>query len=305
MREKLKEIVEQYKKIHKSGLDLKCFDNFSDLEDDFKQSSMFQEKKLAIIDDIFTKPDFKEKFLAKKEEFLKSDSIILIYQQGEINKKDSLFKFFKENSESQEFELLSGQKLKNWLKKEFEKYKTETEPGVLEALVEYVGSDLWRQSLEIKKLISYKNKGLVKKEDVKLLVRSKIETDIFKTIDAVADKNKKQALNLLHKHLEKGDSPLYLLAMINYQFRNLLVVKDFIEKKRHQFTNYTRMTRINVLSKELKMHPFVIRKTFWQARKFTLEELKKIYRKIFQVDLDIKTGKIEPKTALELLITGI
>jgi len=38
---------------------------------------------------------------------------------------------------------------------------------------------------------------------------------------------------------------------------------------------------------------------------FTLEELKKIYYKIFQADLNIKTGKIEPEVGLDLLITEI
>jgi DNA polymerase-3 subunit delta len=53
------------------------------------------------------------------------------------------------------------------------------------------------------------------------------------------------------------------------------------------------------------MHPFVVEKTLFQARKFQLEELKKIYQKIFQVDLDIKTGKVDPETALDLLIAEI
>jgi DNA polymerase III delta subunit len=53
------------------------------------------------------------------------------------------------------------------------------------------------------------------------------------------------------------------------------------------------------------MHPFVVKKSLQQASKFTLEELKKIYQKIFQVDLDIKTGRIEPEVALDLFIAGI
>ena len=53
------------------------------------------------------------------------------------------------------------------------------------------------------------------------------------------------------------------------------------------------------------MHPYVIQKSTQQTRKFNFEELKKIYQKIFQVDLDIKTGKIEPETAIDLLIAEI
>lgn len=95
MREKLKEIIEHYKKVHKSGLNLKYFDNFANLEDGFKQTSMFKEKKLAVISSIFSDLDFKEKFLEKGKEFLKSEDLILIYQEGELNRNNPLFKFLK------------------------------------------------------------------------------------------------------------------------------------------------------------------------------------------------------------------
>lgn len=295
MREKLKEIIERHKKIHKSGLNLKYFDDFTNFKDEIRQTSMFKEKKLAVITDIFANPDFKEKFLENKKEFLNSEDIILIYEEKDFNKNNSLFKFLKKNAKSQEFKHLGGQNLKTWIKKEFDKYKTKIDSGVLEKLIEYIGNDLWQMSNEIKKLASFRNNKIVGVEDIELLVRSKIETDIFKTIDAIADKNKKQALNLLHKHLEKGDSPLYLLSMINYQFRNLLIVKDFIEKHKPY----------NVILKKSGLHPFVVKKTYYQSQKFSFQELKKIYQKIFKVDLDIKTGRIQPEIALDLLIAEI
>ncbi len=295
MREKLREIIERHKKIHKSGLNLKYFDDFTNFKDEIRQTSMFKEKKLAVITDIFANPDFKEKFLENKKDFLKTEDIILIYEEKDFNKNNSLFKFLKKNAKSQEFKPLEGQNLKTWIKKEFDRYETKIDSEVLEKLIEYIGNDLWQMSNEIKKLASFRNDKIVGVEDIELLVRSKIETDIFKTIDAIADKNKKQALKLLHKHLEKGDSPLYLLSMINYQFRNLLIVKDFIEK----YKPY------DVILKKSGLHPFVVRKTYYQSQKFSFQELKKIYQKIFKVDLDIKTGRIQPEIALDLLITEI
>jgi len=303
MREKLKEIVEKYRKIHKSGLNLKHFDCrketsedlFSSFKDELMQTSMFGEKKLAILTNPFSDAGFKEKFLASEKEFLKSDDLILFYQEGEASKSDSFFKFLKKNAKCQEFSLLGGQALKAWVKKEFEKHKAKIGIEVLEALCEYVGNDLWQMTNEIAKLAGYKSGKEIKKEDIDLLVRPKIETDIFKTIDAIADKSKKVALRLLNKHLEKGDSPLYLLAMINYQFRNLLIVKDFIERQKPY----------SFILKKSGLHPFVVKKSYYQSQKFTFQELKKIYQKIFQVDLDIKTGKMEPETALDMLITEI
>ena len=129
------------------------------------------------------------------------------------------------------------------------------------------------------------------------MVRARIETDIFKTIDAIAKRNKKKALALLHKHSEKGDSPLYLLSMINFQFRNLLMIKEKSQKVHYP--------QIGKLSKELKLHPFVVRKGLRLSENFSFEELKKIYQKLFETDLKIKTGQIEPEMGLDLLITEI
>jgi len=83
--------------------------------------------------------------------------------------------------------------------------------------------------------------------------------------------------------------------MINYQFRNILSIKDLITRGQSPY----------FFGKKAGIHPYVIKKSYSLAQKFTIEELKKIYQKIFEVDLDIKTGKIEPKAALDLLVSSI
>ncbi len=342
--QKLNKIIEHYKKTSKSGLNLKYFDfkkdSYQEFKGEFQIISMFQEKKLMVLKNAFSNSEFKRKFLENSKKFRDSKSstraelgagpvlhrnevsgagdIILFYEEGEFSKNDALFNFLKGQAKFQEFKLLESQRLKNWVKKEFEKYQCQVSDRALGKLIEFIGNDLWQISNEIRKLVcyraprqrseggkenevlfDYKKKQEIGEEDVELLVRPKIETDIFKTIDAISSGNKKQALLLIHKHLEKGDSPLYLLSMINFQFRNLLLVKS-CESKAELYVNDMR-----ILSEKLKLHPYVIRKSIQQARRFTIDELKKIYQKIFQADLNIKTGKIDPQTALDLLITEI
>ena len=298
-RQKLNEIIEHYKKIHKSGLNLKYFDlqksSYQDFKDEIQQAPMFKEKKLLVLKNIFSNPDFKIKFLEQGKNFVKSDDIILIYEENKISESDSFSKFLKKEGKSQEFKLLEDYRLKNWVKKEFDNCQTEIDSKALGRLIDYVGNNLWQMANEIKKLVSYKKRGKIEAADIKLLVRPKIETDIFKTIDAISDKKKSRALMLLHQHLEKGDAPLYLLAMINFQFRNLLTIKELVEKN----TSYYK-----IINKS-KLNPFIVKKSYQQAQKFTLQQLKKIYQKIFQVDLNIKTGKLDPQTALDLLIAEI
>ena len=306
LRQKLNEIVEHYKKIHQSGLNFKIFDleeeSFQDFQNEIKSVSMFAEKKLIVLRGALSNKDFKENFLKNSKKFIVSKNVILFYEEGEVP-KDEFVSFLKKRGESQEFQLLDKIRLKNWVKKELENYKAKIENRALDKLIDFVGNNLWQMSNEIRKLVSYKLESHARgagtceilSRDIEILVKPKIEPEIFKTIDAIASKNKKQAVGLIHKHLEKGDSPLYLLTMINFQFRNLLIIKDLIKKGRPFYT----------FQKLTGLHPYIVKKSYPQAQKFTIEELKKIYQKIFQADLDIKTGRVGPETALDLLIAEI
>lgn len=299
-RQKLNEIIGHYKKTNKSGLNLRYLNlkekNFQDLKDELWSTPMFGEKKLLILEEAFSNNDFKEKFLKSPPKFWGgTNNAILFYERESLPKNDPFFNFIEKQAKSQRFEFLEGQKLKNWVKEEFKNWGGKIEESALNELINFVGSDTWQMSQEIKKLVNYKKGEIIEKKEVEILVRPKFEADIFKTIDSLATKNKKAALRLIHQHLEKGDSPSYLLSMINFQFRNLLLVKSLSQK----YSSYY------AISKASGLHPFVAKKAFEQAKKFEFAELKKIYRKLFEIDLDIKTGKIDPETALDLLIAEI
>jgi len=298
-RQKLNEIIENYKKVRKSGLNLRFFDgeelDFEDFRDEAQSSSMFAEKKLIILKNIFSNQGFKEKFLKDCKKFVNSQDIILFYEESEVLESDKLLKFLKKSGDSQEFKPLDGVSLKSWIKKEIEKCGTKANPETISKLTEFVGNDTWRLSNEIQKLASFRGGKDIQAKDIELLVRPEIDNNIFKTIDAIALKNKKKALELLHKHLRKGDNPQYLLSMINFQFRNLLMIKELIEKNQPYYS----------ILRKTQLNPFVVKKSYQQAQGFGLSELKKIYRKIFQADLNIKTGKMKAETALDLFIAEI
>lgn len=302
-RQKLNEIIGQNQKVHKSGLNLIVFDclnsDFQDFRGAIETLSMFENKKLIILKNAFLNPLFEKSVQEYAKKLLgdKQDNIVF-YEGGEPDRRKTLFKFLKEKAINQEFGLLEEEDFKNWTKKEFRKYGLEIEAKALETFMIYCGNDSWRVSNEIKKIAANmlkEKKPKITEENVRSLVRGDVEMGIFKTIEAISAKNKKIALRYLHARLGKGDSPLYLLSMINYQFRNLLLVKDLLE----------RGTQYHLISKKANLRSFAVKKALEICRLFSLSELKKIYQKIFQADLDIKTGKMEPETALDLLISGI
>ena len=183
--------------------------------------------------------------------------------------------------------------LLNWIEKEFKKYGVQIDKFVLRKIADSIGSNLWLLSNEIKKISSYRGKGTVSEKDIDLFIKPKIEVGVFQVIDAIASKNKKRALSLTHKYLESGEPALMLFSMIRFQFKNILAAKDL------------RGGSIDKLRKEAGISFFPAKKALMLSREFSLEELKKIYWNLFQIDLDIKTGKIDQTVALDLLIAEI
>jgi len=287
-REKLREIMEEHKQKHKSGLNLRYLEgkttSFDDLRNEILGISMFKEKKLVVLLDPLSNTKLKDDLLEKGEAFVSSDNVLLLVEQSKMLKKDKLLTFVEKNGKAQEFEPLTGVKLKNWVKKEIEEKGGDVSEAALEKLIEYVSSDLWRMENEIVKLVSYSKN--ISEKNVDLLVRPSHETNIFDTVDAIAAKDKRKTMNLIKSHIEKGESAIYILAMIASQIRNILSVKSGG-------------------SGQLGMHPFVFRKTSYQAKNFNLEELKSIYARITQLDSEIKVGKIDQSIALDVLISEI
>lgn len=248
--------------------------------------------RLIIVENLIRdgKPETREKII----EFLPkipSSSVVVFTEEGKPDKRTALFKKLNQPKQAQEVALLDENSIKKWIAAEVEMRGGKIDYNAVNLLYDFVGSDLWRLSNEIDKLTTYN--ASITAENVELLVRSQTQSDVFALIDAVAQKQKKQALYELRRLLENGANELYILSMVIYQFRNLLVVSD--EVNRGARTQWD-------IAKRASMHPFVAQKTLNQAKNYDFEQLKQIYSELMDFDLNIKTGKIAPQTALDLLV---
>jgi len=266
--------------------------DFSFLKDALGTSGLFDKQKILILRDFFSDPSFKEEFLKRADEISHKNDLVVFLEDQIV--RGEVLSFFKKKGKVFVFNPLKESELEKWVKDRLQELNFSIEEKALSDLIASVGRDLWRLDLELQKLAAFGFASKkIKPEDVSLLVKESFSADIFKTIDAVANRDKKSALKLLHKHLEKGDSPFYIFSMFHYQFRNLIVVKELDKKP------------LPELIKSLDIYPFVIRKTYYLCKKFEMEKLKKIYTKLFKLDLAVKKGKIKPELALELLIADI
>ena len=174
------------------------------------------------------------------------------------------------------------------------KRKCSVETEALKELVETMGSDSWALVNEINKLCNFKTGGFIKKEDVVLLGFKKKDLNIFDFVDAIAGKNKTRAYEILFKEVQSGRDPYYLLTMMIYGFRGLLSVKDLAD----------RGMSLDSITKKVRLHPFVAKKTYQSAGKFSLAELKSIYGRLLNLDINSKEGKINLTDSLFSFIVG-
>lgn len=319
MRQKVNELMAKYQAKHQSGLNFGRFDfsqeeNFEPFKNFLEAYSMFAEKKLAVVENCFeASATVKESFLAliERGDILKTEEkFVVVVQEMKLNEdrkkkekyvlKDELVKklFAKltgQKINQEEFNLLTGTKLESWITQAVQKLGGQIETSAVKKLAAYVGSDLWQLSNEVNKLVNFKVEQSIAEQDIDTLVRAKIESNIFKTIDALASRQKAVAFKMLHQDLTQGESVIALLGMLVYQFRNLLLVKSQIEQG-VPFYN---------LERKLGLHPFVLRKTYEQSKNFSLPALKKIYERLAEIDLAIKSGQIEPQIALDLVVGEI
>ena len=249
-----------------------------------------------------------------KKNLQASQNIVLVFwENGLPRKNNKLFKFLLASSKNQNFEKLTGNKLSAWTLKRIQDLGGKISPEALNKLIVYIGNDLLQINNEANKLTSYAQGKVIAETDIDLLVKSKIEANIFETIDALASKDKKKALELLHNQLGKGDDPFYIFSMYVYQFRNLLKIAGFFAQSAapaggqgsasgRYFQGNTNQYEIAKLT---KLHPFVAQKGIVQLQGFTLTQLKKNYKKLGELDLQIKTGKIDIVLALDKFVVSI
>ena len=189
-----------------------------------------------------------------------------------------------------------GGGLERWIVDRARRKGGEIEHRAARELANFIGRNLRLLDQELEKLVVYLDgERPIGVRDVHCLVAYAHESNIFEMTDALGRRDGPKASRLLHRMLKDGSEPLYLLSMIVRQFRIMIQVKDLAERGVHP----------NDIPARLGLKPYPARKGLSQAAQFSMPQLEAIYRKLWETDLSIKTGQIEPVLALDMLVAGM
>ncbi|HWS84768.1 MAG TPA: DNA polymerase III subunit delta [Ktedonobacteraceae bacterium] len=234
-----------------------------------------------------------EKELAEHITTLQETTILVVLVEEVLEVSNPLVKAAEQYGKVIQNMLPKGAALENWITKRAKRLNVSIAPEAKKLLADFIGNNLRLLANELDKLATYVGKGAtINIDDVRQLSAQVQEARIFDLTDALAQRNRQQALNILHDLLSDGEPPLKLLSTITTQVRSLLLVKELAQKG----------MRAPQIASTLGIAPFIVDKSLHQVGKFSPAQLEGAYRQLLATDAALKRSRLTPEMALDLLV---
>ena len=290
--EQISKIIKNTYNLNISKYDLNS-DLLKDVIDDCETISLFDEKKIVIVEnaDFFTSTGSKDSNLLEK--YLMNINpytiLILVVHSEKIDKRKKITTLIKSKGKVMEFnEDINPETL---IKKMLKEYKIEYSD--MKLLIDRLGSNPLIIKSEIDKLILYKGDDYnITRKDILNVVSKTIDADIFKLIDNIVKKNRDKAIEIYKDILKINEEPLKIVIMLANQFRLMYQSKELFMK------GYSEKD----IASSLKIHPYRVKLALQNGRNYSSDILIKYLYSLAQIDLGIKTGTMNKDLALELFI---
>ncbi len=160
------------------------------------------------------------------------------------------------------------------------------------ALATQLGDDTRLAAQELVKLLTYVNYSRpIDPDDVEHLTPLTARIGDFDLVNAIRDRNQRNAQALLHRSLQEND-PLQIFQSIVYQIRVLLIAREILDEH----------GTINDFPKALRIGYYPAKLALESAPRFTRQFLEMIYHRLLDMDEAIKTGQMEADLALDYLV---
>lgn len=213
---------------------------------------------------------------------------LLIFVTDKINESNELVKLLKSCAKFINIDVST----KELIKLNIEDYKMDD--ATMDLLIEYAKNDNDRVLNELEKLKLYKFEDkVITQDDIRLVCLDTFDEKLYSLSNAIMDKNIPKALDLYYQFVDSGTTTLEMIVTIADYIRKIYQVKVLINDNVSyedimKYTDIKNKAQINVLKNK--------------AYEYSTKELLDLLLKLSCIDLNIKKGELDDKTALDLFI---
>lgn len=228
-------------------------------------------------------------------EYLRSlpPTAYFVFVETVVDKRGRMFKAVKDAGRAVEFATQNESTLKKWILVLIRKEGKKISEPTLNYFLQKTGTDMEKISREIEKVFCYTlDRDAITENDIDAVCTRQISNHIFDMVEAIALRRQQQALKLYYDLLSLKEPPMRILFLIGRQFNLLMQVKEL---KKKGFDD-------KKIGEKTGLHGFIVKKYVSQASRFSMEELKSALSACVEADEAVKTGKMNDRLSVELLI---
>ncbi len=268
-----------------------------------KNASIFCAKKRKSKTDDEKNDDEVEEIVKPNEELLikylespNPNTILIFSVNGNASTAKKITKIINDKYEYITVSVPKSRDIHDDLKKHFKKNGFEVDDNIIYYIIDSSLKNYDIALNEAEKVMLYYKKGCkVLFEDVKNIVSSNIEDNNFAFIDAVLERDVAKAFKIYDDLMIQKVMPNMLIIMLANEIRNILLSGMLKNSK-----------NISEIMKILKIqHEFRVKKFINYSYNYSKSQLEEYLSFIGDVDYKIKTNKLKPKNALQLVILEI
>ena len=165
------------------------------------------------------------------------------------------------------------------------------EPGAAATLVDLVGGSLQLLQAELEKLFLYaiEDRKISNEAILQMTFQSR-DFDIFALIKALAKRDTGRTLRILDRLLDSGAKPSYVVFMLYWNFRRLLVARELMEQG----------VRFDQILRQLKIWSYRGREK--EIRQLPRERIEDLLLQIRRLDVELKSTGLESRRILERFV---
>lgn len=213
---------------------------------------------------------------------------VVVFYEKDVDRRTLFFKHLDQAAQAQRFDMLGPTQLSAWVGRQVKGLGATIEPAAMAELIDRVGDDQWRLEQEVAKLANSTHE--ITRDDVQLLVEPGRDENIFDLVEAMAAGKTKTAMSQYQLMLAGGSNEMYVLSMVIWQLRNLLLAKTAGPMPPGE------------LAKAAAISPFVAQKAAARQGNLDYDQLRQAFLAAVDTEYKIKTGAGKPQELVELLI---
>lgn len=211
-------------------------------------------------------------------------------ERKEIVKKLKKVAVVSESKELTDIEILG------WIKRQCSINNVLIKDDAVKTFFNLTGKNLLNAKNEIDKLVAYVGpNGVITSDIINKVVVKEISNDVFALSNAIIEQNKPKIINLYRELTTLGNDVFYLFSLVAKSMRDILFVSTMLQE------GYKQSDVANVMKTSSGRAYYLVK----NARSIELETVKSYIIKLGNLDYQIKSGQIDPKTGFEFFLFGL